>query len=50
MCGESMAIVTRERADRIPGTRETHVHQVREWRCRDCDHFEEADSDDQSQK
>jgi hypothetical protein len=42
MCGEAMRLVTRERADRVAGTAETHRHQAREWVCPECDYFEEA--------
>jgi uncharacterized protein with PIN domain len=46
MCGEDMRLVTRERADRVPGTSETHTRQVREWTCPECDYFEETTAED----
>ena len=42
MCGELMRLVTRERADAIPGTRQTVKREVREWICPECDYFEEV--------
>ena len=41
MCGELMRLVTRERADTIPGTRQTVKREVREWVCPECDYYEE---------
>ena len=41
MCGELMRLVTRERADTIPGTRQTVKREAREWVCPECDYFEE---------
>ncbi len=43
MCGELMRRVVRERADTIPGTRQTVKREVREWVCPECDYFEEDD-------
>ena len=38
-----MRLVTRERSDTIPGTRQTVKRDVREWVCPDCDYFEEPE-------
>lgn len=46
MCGSDMRLVSRERADRVPGTAETHQRVAREWICPECDYFEEASEDD----
>ena len=45
MCGESMVLTTRPEEQRIPGTIEIHVVEVREWICRECDYFEEVTGD-----
>ncbi|MDQ3170186.1 MAG: hypothetical protein M3Q55_08625 [Acidobacteriota bacterium] len=44
MCGELMRLMTRERSDTIPGTRQTVKREVREWVCPECDYFEEAET------
>jgi acetone carboxylase gamma subunit len=36
-----MRLQTRERTDRVPGTREAKTLSVREWICAECGHFEE---------
>lgn len=41
-----MRLVTHARADRVPGTQETHTREAREWICSECDYFEEATEDD----
>jgi uncharacterized protein with PIN domain len=46
MCGQDMRLVTRDEADRVPGTAETHIRRSREWTCPECDYFEEATEDD----
>ena len=46
MCGEPMQLVEREFVDRAPGTGETRQQRVREWVCRECDYFEEAEKGD----
>ncbi len=43
MCGESMRLEPVEQASRIPGTTQTSRRHVLEWRCPDCDYFEEVD-------
>jgi hypothetical protein len=45
MCGETMRLVTRERAQRLPGAPTARVKAAREWVCPECDYFEEAESD-----
>jgi YgiT-type zinc finger domain-containing protein len=42
LCGESMRLVTRDQADRVPGTGQTTTRQVHEWICPECDYWEEA--------
>jgi YgiT-type zinc finger domain-containing protein len=46
LCGESMRLVVRERAERVPGNRQTTTREVREWVCPECDYWEEAESGD----
>ncbi len=41
-----MRLVKRERAERVPGTSETHTREITEWTCPECDYFEEATGDD----
>ena len=45
MCGELMRLHVRERAETIPGTRQSVKREVREWVCPECDYFEEAGQD-----
>lgn len=45
MCGEMMRLEPIEQTSRIPGTNQSSVRHALEWRCRDCDYFEEADGD-----
>jgi YgiT-type zinc finger domain-containing protein len=42
MCGEVMRLETRDRAERLPGSRAPQVRQVQEWICPECDYFEDA--------
>ena len=48
LCAESMQLVTRETLSRVPGSSQEIRTVVREWVCRECDYFEEAEglSDD----
>lgn len=46
MCGQTMRLVKRDDARRVPGTSESHIHQIREWTCPECDYFEEATEDE----
>jgi C4-type Zn-finger protein len=43
LCGERMRLVTRETVTRVPGTPQEVRTSIREWVCRECDYFEEAD-------
>jgi hypothetical protein len=35
-----------ERVDKIPGTSQVVRRQGREWRCPECDYFEEVEPDE----
>ena len=41
-----MKLETRETVTRVPGTAQEIRTEVKEWVCRDCDYFEEADASD----
>ena len=41
MCGEFMRLHAVEVVTRIPGTSQEVKRQEREWRCPECDYFEE---------
>jgi hypothetical protein len=41
-----MQLDTREIKDRIPGAGEVVTRVRREWICRECDYFEEAEADE----
>jgi hypothetical protein len=43
MCGERMSLETRETVTRVPGTAQELRKTEKEWICRECDYFEEAD-------
>lgn len=43
LCGELMHLQRRESITRIPGTTKDIRTTTREWVCRECDYFEEAD-------
>jgi transposase len=43
LCGEVMRLHESEITDRVPGTLQSRTSQVREWRCPECDYFEEAE-------
>ncbi len=43
LCGERMRLETRETVSRVPGSPQEVRTVVREWVCRECDYFEEAD-------
>ena len=43
MCGERMRLETRETVTRVPGTPQETRTVVREWVCRECDYFEDAE-------
>jgi C4-type Zn-finger protein len=44
MCGDPMTLQTRETITRVPGTSQEIRALVREWVCRECDYFEDADA------
>jgi C4-type Zn-finger protein len=43
LCGERMYLETREHIARVPGTMQEVRRTSREWVCRECDYFEEAE-------
>ena len=43
MCGERMRLETRETVTRVPGTSQETRTVAREWVCRECDYFEDAE-------
>jgi len=43
LCGTHMRLQTKERTDRVPGTREAKITRVSEWVCPECDYFEEVE-------
>jgi C4-type Zn-finger protein len=44
MCGEPMRLDVREIHDVIPGYGQSSPRMMREWVCRECDYFEEAET------
>jgi C4-type Zn-finger protein len=46
MCTEIMRVHVSERVDKIPGTNEVIRRPNREWRCPECDYFEEVEPDE----
>jgi hypothetical protein len=45
MCGERMRRHETVIVNRVPGTSETTTARAVEWRCPECDYFEDADRD-----
>jgi hypothetical protein len=43
MCGDQMKLETRETIARVPGTSQEIRTFVKEWVCRECDYFEDAE-------
>ena len=43
MCGDWMRLEPVEQVNRIAGTTQTSMRHALEWRCPDCDYFEEVD-------
>jgi len=43
MCGGRMRLRAHDQTDRLPGTLDTRTRPAKEWICRECDYFEEAD-------
>jgi C4-type Zn-finger protein len=48
LCTEVMRLETREIITRVPGTPQEIRTVVREWVCRECDYFEEAEESDKA--
>ncbi len=45
MCGDWMRLHKVTQEERIPGTSQSLVRETLEWRCPECDYFEEFDAD-----
>jgi hypothetical protein len=45
MCGEDMQLETKERTETLPGGGAMKSRTVREWICKECDYFEEAEEE-----
>lgn len=43
LCGEQMRLHEMPAIDRVPGTSQIAQRIVREWRCPECDYFEEVE-------
>jgi C4-type Zn-finger protein len=43
LCGDRMQLEMRETITRVPGSSQEIRAVVREWVCRECDYFEEAE-------
>ena len=43
LCGEPMRLDIRETVTRLPGSTQEIKSAVREWVCRECDYFEDAE-------
>lgn len=43
MCGEQMRQAQIERVQRVPGTTQMRTSIVYEWKCPECDYYEDAD-------
>jgi C4-type Zn-finger protein len=48
LCAEPMRLEARETITRVPGTPQEIRTITREWVCRECDYFEEAEESDKS--
>ncbi len=46
MCTELMRVFTSGREEKIPGTTQIVRRVSREWRCPECDYFEEVDDEE----
>jgi C4-type Zn-finger protein len=46
MCSEIMRVHRIERVDKIPGTNQIVRKEAREWRCPECDYFQEVEEDE----
>ena len=45
MCGEFMQLRTHEAVTRLPGSGQEVRTVVKEWVCRECDYFEDAEEE-----
>jgi len=45
MCGDLMQLRTHEAITRVPGSPQEVRTVVKEWVCRECDYFEDAEDD-----
>ncbi|MDE3153462.1 MAG: hypothetical protein KGN76_00040 [Acidobacteriota bacterium] len=43
MCGEAMRLHESQTLEHVPGTSQATPRTVREWRCPECDYFEEIE-------
>ena len=43
LCGEPMRLHETPAAERVPGTAHVTARTIREWRCPECDYFEEVE-------
>jgi C4-type Zn-finger protein len=48
LCTELMHLEVRETISQVPGTLQEVRTVTREWVCRECDYFEEAEESDKS--
>ena len=46
LCGDPMRLETREAVARVPGSSQEIRSVAREWVCRECDYFEDAEETD----
>jgi hypothetical protein len=46
LCSEIMRVHKTIHVTRIPGTTQQMTHEGHEWRCPECDYFEEIDDED----
>lgn len=44
MCGDPMVLTERQVTDKVPGTPQAATTKIREWVCRECDYFEDAEA------
>ena len=43
LCGTAMRLHRREQPVRVPGASTPKISRITEWRCPDCDYFEDAE-------
>ncbi len=46
MCGDMMRVHLMTRVQRVPGTNESVTRESQEWRCPECDYFEDVEDDE----